>query len=497
VIPNITRGASMVGVVRYLLGPGRREEHVAPRLVAGSPEAVLMAGGRPLEVGDAASLGRHLDEPRTTFGTRVTIAERDSAGRVVGLRDAHVWHCSLSLHPDEPALKDGRWAEIAERFVARMGFAGEEAPAQCRWAAIRHGRSAGGSDHVHLVVGLVSDDGSKASVHYDCPRAQEACRALEAQFHLRRVEGRGRGAGERGVRAGELAADRRRGRPVGDRGQDTGSASRRVLERAVRACAVAAVDEGEFVTRLEGEGVLVRPRYGAGGRGEVTGYSVALPATAGRRSVWYGGGRLSRELTLPRLRSGWATLEGDALSAAWRAARGAGPRWRRGSAASPELQARCARELAQMRVRLRDVPAGDHGTWAHVAREAAGVLAAWSLRAEREPGPLAEAARAVARTGQLRRERVRRRRWHELPPARRAAQLLLAASGPAGDGVLAREVVGLALALRDMHAAAGELERAAELGRALPEGLAARVADESRMNRHRRGPGGDARGPER
>ena len=55
----------------------------------------------------------------------MTIAERDKNGRVIGTRDAHVWHCSLSLHPQEPELADERWAEICEQFIEQMGFAGE------------------------------------------------------------------------------------------------------------------------------------------------------------------------------------------------------------------------------------------------------------------------------------------------------------------------------------------------------------------------------------
>jgi hypothetical protein len=111
----------------YLVGKGKREEHTDPHLVTGSPEAVRMAEGRLLERGDAVQLARFLDEPREQFGTRVTIAERDGNGKVIGARDAHVWHCSLALHPDEPDLSDERWAQICQEFVAQMRFAGEHA----------------------------------------------------------------------------------------------------------------------------------------------------------------------------------------------------------------------------------------------------------------------------------------------------------------------------------------------------------------------------------
>ena len=110
----------------YLVGKGKREEHENPHLVAGSPEATRMAeASQPLERSDAVALARFLDEPREAFGTRVTIAERDKNGRLTGSRDAHVWHCSLSLHPQEPELADERWAEICEQFIEQMRFAGE------------------------------------------------------------------------------------------------------------------------------------------------------------------------------------------------------------------------------------------------------------------------------------------------------------------------------------------------------------------------------------
>jgi hypothetical protein len=464
VIPNITRGGNTLGVLRYLLGKGRREEHQDPHLVAGSPEARLSADGRLLEPPHAGKLARFLDEPREVFGTTVQVAERDQNGRVVGSRQAHVWHCSLSLHPDEPDLDDARWAQITERFVEQLGFAGERARAQCRWVAVRHGRSAGGSDHVHLVVALVAEDGSKASVHYDHPRSQQTCRELEREFGLRSLEARSRGAGERGIKAGELRVDRRRGRPVGEHGEHPERGTRRMLERVVRACATAATDEPNFVLRLRGEGVLCRPRFAEGSRSEVVGYSVALPALDGQGPAWYGGGRLSRELTLPRLRAPWPVLGVEQHAAVWASLGAARPSRRTSSLPSAELQARCVQELAELRERLRQVPVDDRGTWSHLARDAAGVLAAWSLRTEPEPGPLAEASRSLARSGQLRREQVRRRRWQSFPPTRNAAQLLLAvAAGATSNSALMRQMIELAFALREMHAAAGDADRAAQL----------------------------------
>ena len=50
----------------------------------------------------------------------MTVAERDADGRLVGTRDAHVWHCSLALHPSESDQPDERWHEICEQFIAQV-----------------------------------------------------------------------------------------------------------------------------------------------------------------------------------------------------------------------------------------------------------------------------------------------------------------------------------------------------------------------------------------
>ncbi|MFZ0043975.1 MAG: hypothetical protein WAK93_21880, partial [Solirubrobacteraceae bacterium] len=181
-IARVTKGGNASGVLFYLVGPGKRNEHEQPRLVAASSEARWIAEDRVLGRADAGELGRFLDEPRKLFGTEVRVAERDEHGRVVGTRPAHVWHCSLSLPPDEAALSDERWSEITEAFMRAMGSVGEDPQRQCRWVAVRHGESAGGNDHAHVVVGLVAEDGSKARVHEDFDRAKRACRELEQRF---------------------------------------------------------------------------------------------------------------------------------------------------------------------------------------------------------------------------------------------------------------------------------------------------------------------------
>ena len=476
-IPNVTRGGKTHGVLLYLVGKGKREEHENAHLVAGSPEAVRMGEGRLLGRSDAIALARFLDEPREQFGTKVTIAERDkTTGRVTGVRDAHVWHCSLSLHPQEPELADERWAEICEQFIEQMRLAGETATAQCRWVAIRHGRSAGGSDHAHIVVTLVAEDGSKASVHNDRPRAQKACRELEQHFGLRQLEARTRDAGSRGLKHGELAADRRRGRPLGDRGEHPERSTRQTLERIIRACATASRDETEFIHRLRDEGVRLRPRYAEGGRDDVVGYSVRLPGTdkGSRRTVWYGGGRLARDLTLPALRRGWRQDDAAQRRAVteWESSTSTAPRSPAERQAELEQRGlmwhRCTTELERIRQQLR-AAGGDPGAIAHAAREGAGVLAAWSIALEgEEPGALARAARQIARSAELpARTAVPPK---QLSRASGLALFMLAAGNPGtavGWMIVSREISLLASELGRVHRGHGELERAQQIEREL------------------------------
>jgi hypothetical protein len=88
----------------------------------------------------------------------------------------------------------------------------------------------------------------------------------------------------------------------------------------VRACAGA----------LREHGLQVRPRYAEGGTSKVVGYSVRLAGGehARVRAVWFGGGRLARDLTLPALRRGWGQDHGEETRAVevWGSRSGVGRR---------------------------------------------------------------------------------------------------------------------------------------------------------------------------
>jgi hypothetical protein len=174
-----------------------------------------------------------------------------------------------------------------------MGFTEASGRAPCRWVGVRHGLSVGGNDHIHLVVNLFREDGTKARVWNDSRTVGRLCTKLEHRYGLRVVEGRP-GAGIPALTRAETEIAQRTGQP---------EPPWRRLARTVRGCATTAGSEAEFVRRLRSAGLLARPRYGPGGREAVVGYSVALRPAAGETVVWFGGGRLGRDLTLPRLRA--------------------------------------------------------------------------------------------------------------------------------------------------------------------------------------------------
>jgi hypothetical protein len=65
--------------------------------------------------------------------------------------------------------------------------------------------------------------------------------------------------------------------------------------------------EQEFFARLDRAGVLVRKRMSTRNPADVTGYAVALASDAAPRGglVWFSGGKLTADLTWPKLRRRW------------------------------------------------------------------------------------------------------------------------------------------------------------------------------------------------
>ncbi|WP_155290373.1 relaxase/mobilization nuclease domain-containing protein [Rhodococcoides fascians] len=480
-IPNITRGAKMTGLVVYLAGPGKSNEHENQHVVAGHESVLLAAPTGELTHSDAIELAHELDTARVVFGTEVSVTNKramssaidDGVSRSVALADAtsdqNVWHCSLSLNPDEGELSDEKWAAIAADFMKEMDFDDPDSPrAPARWVAIRHGKTKAGGDHIHIAASAVREDGTKVNTFNDFKRAHRACNTLEHRYGLEVLTSREADKGTRGLKPAELEKAKRDGlaEPV-----------RVSLERTVRAAATASKTEAEFVRRLRSSGLLVRPRYDKGSvDAGVVGYSVAAAPTkaeraAGLKPVWFGGGRLAKDLTLPRLRDEWdqSTDARTAAESEWSSSRrGAAvtvTNGRERARIDPELVARAAQDIEKWNKYLSSIPVDDHAQWARAAGRTSGVFAAWSSRVESTPGPLAAASRALAHAAQMP-SHQRAPRVDKRLSGGGAALILMQAqiqSSGASQVLLLRQLMRTMDAIADARRAAGDLARANEL----------------------------------
>ena len=160
---------------------------------------------------------------------------------------------------------------------------------------------------------LARQDGRRPSVRNDRYRVRDACLAAERRYGLRPTAPGDRTAARRPSRAETEKAAR----------HGAEEAPRVTLRRQVSTAAAAAGSEQEFFTRLRQAGVLVRTRHSSRDPGQVTGYAVALPGDTAKAGapVWYGGGKLAADLTLPKLRRRWPRPgRGDRFTAAERSA---------------------------------------------------------------------------------------------------------------------------------------------------------------------------------
>jgi hypothetical protein len=193
-------------------------------------------------------------------------------------------------------LSDAEWARIATRIMHRTGLAPSGDDLAVRWVAVRHA-----SDHIHLVATLARQDRVRPKLWNDFFRVRDACQEAERWYSLRPTAPADRTASRRPTRA-ETEQTARRGWSEPPRAR---------LRREVCTAAAGARTEQEFFTRLAQAGVLIRRRYSTTRPGEVTGYAVALAdhTAPDGTPIWYSGGKLAADLTLPKLRSRWPDPE--------------------------------------------------------------------------------------------------------------------------------------------------------------------------------------------
>jgi hypothetical protein len=278
-IGKVLRGTRVAGLIWYLYGPGRREEHADPHLVAGWRD--------PAELEPALRADGTRDFRRINGLLNQPLAALARSGF-----DKPVWHCVARAAAGDPLLSDAQWTRVAEEIMHRTGLARSGDDEAVRWIAVRHDL-----DHIHIVATLARQDGTRPRIWNDFYRVREACQAVERRYGLRVTAPGDRTAGRRPTRA-ENEHARRRGWE---------EPARTTVRRVVHTAAAGAGSEWEFFARLEAAGLLVRKRFSQHDPGQVTGYAVAKPGHVNGRGapVWFGGGKLAADLTLPKLRQRW------------------------------------------------------------------------------------------------------------------------------------------------------------------------------------------------
>jgi len=378
-IGKITTGASGRALIRYLFGPGKANEHTDQRVITSG----LALGGDVLAAGALSS------QAIVELGSDLDAANDLSRANPAG---GHIWHLSLSLPAGNRPLTDDQWAEVARKATEAIGFE-REGLEPAAWVAVAHGASAQGNHHIHIAASLVRLDGSRVETWQSKRTISRVCAEVERTYGLTIVEGRA-GRGMPGLTRAELERTAR---------EQLAEPPRITLARIVREASVASKDEAEFVRRLRGNEVLVRPRFETGSNEAVIGYSVAARSGGGDTPIWFGGGKLAKDLTLPSLRQFWELSLSDRLAAVteWTATRSvSGRKAIRGVPRDWQQAVSMVCDAVEL---LAKVPVSDLAAWRGAARDTAGVFAALSRRMEGDtPGHLAATADVLARSAQSR-----------------------------------------------------------------------------------------------
>ncbi|MGW9131965.1 relaxase/mobilization nuclease domain-containing protein [Streptomyces sp. NPDC055681] len=275
-VPKIRRGSRTHGLLVYLYGPGKRDEHTDPHLVAS------WDGFAP-DPGRDASLDA---DPKVTLARLA--AALDLRVKQAGYKAPaeHVWHCSVRTDPGDRTLTDAEWNTVARRLIQAVNLAPEGDPDGCRWVAVRHAE-----DHIHILATMVRGDLRRPRMNYDFKKAQAECRRIEQEMGLRQLKP-GDGTGAKTPTSAERFKAERTGRP---------ETPRETLREAVRQAVAGAASEAEFFTRLREAGLRVKLRHAPSG--DILGYTVALPGDRNRdrEPVWFAGSTLAPDLSYPKI----------------------------------------------------------------------------------------------------------------------------------------------------------------------------------------------------
>lgn len=303
------------GLIRYVMGPGRYNEHENPQVIASfddRPEA-----WQPPKVGsgefdfDLRSLIAAAQEPLKAARLPVTTPspneprhrrffKPDPEGNLT-LRTGTVRHLALRNASEDRALSAEEWAYVARTLVSHAGWSSREDPGSPRWWAVQHDQ-----DGIHVFAVMVRQDtGRRVWPDRDFAALRERCRELEAELGITltaEADGTapvaaGRAEREKAARQGQVPA-------------------RHELRAAVAQAAAVSYTAGEFEQVLTSAGYLVQWQYLPSGLPR--GYAVARPGDVNvdGQPVYYGGSRLAADLSLPALQRRWGQARrGRAVSA--------------------------------------------------------------------------------------------------------------------------------------------------------------------------------------
>ncbi|NUH36484.1 mobilization protein [Streptomyces samsunensis] len=338
-IAKISSGKDTAGLIRYLYGPGRANEHTDPHLVASWD-------------GFAPDPGRSNDFNATR---KLLVADLDlrlhQAKRLGRTPKQHVWHCSLRASPEDRVLSDDEWASIARRIVAATGIAPEGDPDGCRWVTVRHAE-----DHIHIAATKVRGDLRTARHWNDYLTADKELAAIEKDYGLQQVIRGDRTAAKRPTRAEQEKAHR------------TGHqrSARERLRSTVRTAVSVATSPEEFLDILtRTDNVHVDIQYFPSG--DIRGYKIALAGdtNAAGDPIWHSGSKLAPDLSFPKIRERLTDLDTTPES------RRPNP-WHQATAAAERIPTRLAQS--------DDAPAQAHITAFGEALDALPILAPKNLR---------------------------------------------------------------------------------------------------------------------
>lgn len=163
-IGKITKGSRTGSIGAYLHGAGRSNEHTYTRGGQTHSGGIVIGSNLPQVIGDT-------DSKRWAAELRKPLCLREREVR------QPIWQVSLSLPPQE-RLGTRQWADAAQTFVEQLGLENHA------WVAVHHGSSAGGNDHIHIVVNRVDYAGKLWAAKHDYRQVQRVCTSLERQYGL-------------------------------------------------------------------------------------------------------------------------------------------------------------------------------------------------------------------------------------------------------------------------------------------------------------------------